>query len=341
MRQIVLANEPPENSPLPVRLDQPLLRLPVRFCAETLAEEVRALPPRAWVPHPQGFTGNEAVPLVSPGGRLTDDLAGPMAPTEFLLRSPYMMEAMAELDATWGRSRLMGLGAGAEVPSHVDINYYWRTHVRVHIPVITNPGVQFSCGGETVHMQAGECWVLDTFRRHQVRNTGREQRIHLVLDTVGGEHLWDLIEAARRGEEPAAAPLAPDGRSGAALKFEQRNSPRVMTPWEVRCHFHDLLQLCPESTKLGEVGRRLDRFQTGWAAAWARFGEADEGLPVYRGLIEGVRQELQSLGADDILLRNGRSLRLVLDAMVFANAIARPPVQQSIASATAQARLAS
>ena len=42
---------------------------------------------------------------------------------------------MAELNCTWGRSRLMGLEPGAVVPKHVDVHYYWRTHLRIHVPV--------------------------------------------------------------------------------------------------------------------------------------------------------------------------------------------------------------
>ena len=109
----------------------------------------------AWVPHATGFPGNEAVRLVTVMGQPTDAFEGPMRPTEHLARCPYIMEVMAELGGVWGRSRLMGLGAGAEVPEHVDAHYHWRTHLRIHIPMITNPQVEFTCGGETVHMAPG------------------------------------------------------------------------------------------------------------------------------------------------------------------------------------------
>ena len=107
-----------------MRFDKPLLRLPITFCAQTLAAEVKALPASAWTPHPQGFVGNDAVPLVAADGGLNDRLRGVMAPTEHLAHCPYIAALMAELGGVWGRSRLMGLGAGAEVPDHVDTNYY-------------------------------------------------------------------------------------------------------------------------------------------------------------------------------------------------------------------------
>ena len=61
--------------------DQPFLKLPVRFDAEALEREVRALPDSAWVPHPTGFKGNEAVRLVTVGGEPTDGSRAQTRPT--------------------------------------------------------------------------------------------------------------------------------------------------------------------------------------------------------------------------------------------------------------------
>jgi hypothetical protein len=254
-----------------MRLDQPFLKLPVRFDAEALGAEVRALPTAAWTEHPTGFEGNEAVRLVTVRGEPTDDFKGPMAPTEWLDACPYVREIMAEIGGVWGRSRFMGLGAGGEVPQHVDSHYYWRTHWRIHIPVITNPAVTFSCGPETVHMAPGECWTFDSFRWHRVHNGGSEQRIHLVLDTVGGAPLWELMDAARFGPSETKF-LRPGERSGAGLLFEQVNAPRVMSPWEIRTHVRFLLDNTIPHPLLEPVVRSLDRFMDDWTVAWSRFG---------------------------------------------------------------------
>ncbi len=117
-----------------MRLTQAFAKLPIQFDASMLAAEVSALPPHSWVPHATGFPGNEAVRLVTPHGQPTDAFQGPMQPTEYLARCPYIMQLMAELGGVWGRSRLMGLGIGAEVPPHVDSHYHWRTHLRIHVP---------------------------------------------------------------------------------------------------------------------------------------------------------------------------------------------------------------
>ncbi|MEA3064695.1 MAG: hypothetical protein QOJ27_1141 [Sphingomonadales bacterium] len=318
-----------------MRLSQPLLQLPISFDAEPLAAEVRALPDSAWDPHPTGFAGNEAVRLVTPGGEPTDAIEGPMAPTEHLRRCPRIQEVMRALGAVWGRSRLMALAPGAEVPAHVDAHYYWRTHLRIHIPVITNPGVIFSCGDESVHMAAGQCWVFDSFRWHDVQNRGSERRIHLVLDTVGGERLSGLIETAQAGiPEPAGAAVAE------ALVFERVNTPEVMSPWEIRCHLAFLAEQALPDPLLAALLRRLDRFADAWAAAWARFGGDPEGLPTYRALIAAAKRDLVALGGARLLLANELQLLGVLDQLVFQMAMA-PPAEPLRPAEDAGQRLAS
>jgi hypothetical protein len=307
-----------------MRVSKPFLQLPIRFCAETLAREVHALPPEAWTPHPQGYRGNEAVALVSPDGGINDDMAGEMAATEYLRACPYVMDVMAELDGVWGRSRLMGLGAGAEVPIHVDVHYYWRTHLRLHIPVVTNPGVRFTCGDETVHMAPGECWAFDSFRRHRVENSGAEKRVHLVLDTVGNERLWDMLAQAELGVKPSDTPLKPVPESEKRdLAFERVNVPLVMSAWEMQCHLEYLIQHAVDHDSLDPVVKRLRKFLAGWQAMWSRFGAAEDGLPSYRSLLDEVRPDLHTLGGAEIELDNGELFLVGVEALIFWNAIAR------------------
>jgi hypothetical protein len=309
-----------------MRIDRPLLKLPIRFCGDTLAAEVKALPAEAWMAHPQQFDGNMAVPLVSPGGAMTDQWAGPMAPTEFLDRCPYIGEVMQELDATWGRSRLMGLAAGAVVPEHVDVHYYWRTHLRIHVPAITNPEVAFTCAGETIHMNPGECWLLDSFYRHSVANRGTESRVHLVLDTVGSSRIWDLMHAARAGNAQEKF-VAPRSVGGGPLAFEQINAPVAMSPWEMKSHLSYLLSWVDPDPRLEAVTNALDRFQMSWAGVWARFGTSEEGLQYYVQLVDEVTQVLIDLCTPPILMRNRWALLDAIRRSVLANAVAQDALQ--------------
>jgi hypothetical protein len=307
-----------------MRFTRPLLRLPFHFSADALAQEVSALPGAAWVAHPNAFPGNNAVRLITTEGMPTDALGGRMAPTEYLRACPYMMELMSELGCTWGRSRLMGLAAGAEVPEHADGHYYWRTHIRIHIPVITNPGVEFTCAGETVHMAAGECWVFDSFQRHEVHNRGETHRIHLVLDTVGGGNLWDLIEEAQAESGAESKTILPGHRSGRPLVFEQVNIPNVMSPWEIRCHIAFIQAEAMPHPKLDMVRRRLERFVFDWEALWAGVANPEEALPSFRRLLQQTAQDLGRLDGKDIYLSNDLSFYYVLGRLVFEMAIAHP-----------------
>ncbi len=329
-----------------MKLDAPFYRLPLRFDAAALAAEVAAYPSDAWVPHPQKFNGNDYVPLITPSGIITNEFAGPMGSTTYLDQSPYLAEAMATLDCVWGRSRLMGLVPGATVPPHVDTNYYWRTHIRVHIPIVTNPNVHFTCGDTTVHMKAGECWVFDTFRQHHVANDGAEKRIHLVADSIGGERLWDLVHAAKQpGMQEREPALVARGDGGGRLRFEQANFPTVMSPWEMKCLFDELIGKTVACAGLDVVRLRLERLLDGWAAAWAEHEGRASGLPHYRAMASAAIQDLLAIpGGSALLLDNGIALYTLLMQTVFDNVVESERVRASKASALAAAagqRLAS
>jgi len=321
-----------------MRLSKPLLRLPLQFSGERLASEVNALPQSAWTAHPQRFTGNSAVRLITAGGEPTDVIEGAMAPTPYLSALPYVEQIMGEIGSVWGRSRLMALAPGAEVPLHIDSHYYWRTHIRIHIPVITNPGVEFTCGGETVHMAPGECWVFDSFQRHEVHNRGSETRVHLVLDTVGGGRIHELVEASESGTseprfvEPARGPKA-------ALAFERVNVPEIMSPWEIRCHVDFIASHAVQHSRFAAVRERIDRFIEDWAALWAQFGDDPAAATRYGQVLLAVRRDLQALGAEQVQLKNGVHLQHIFDRLIVEAAIqsARRPALRTPVSPLRQA----
>ncbi|WP_394729643.1 aspartyl/asparaginyl beta-hydroxylase domain-containing protein [Altererythrobacter sp. GH1-8] len=308
-----------------MRLTQPFARLPIRFCAETLTEEVRALPEEAWVPHPTGYKGNDAALLITPGGGINQGFIGEMKPTRYLAAAPYIQQVMAEIGCVWGRSRLMGLAPGAQVAPHVDTHYHWRTHWRLHIPILTTPDVRFTCAGEIVHMAPGECWTFDSFQLHEVHNDGPEKRIHLVLDTVGGGKLFDLLAAAQSGNR-ASQPkfIAPDGQKDHPLKIERHNVRRVMSPWEMQTHIAYLLDMCPPSPSLDAITHELDRLVDRWTAAWAQWDEDEAGFKHYLKLVIAARDRVFALGAAKVTLSNGLPLFHCLRELVFRMAVERP-----------------
>ena len=321
-----------------MRFAKPLLRLPIQFSAEKLASEVKALPASAWTAHPQRFPGNSAVRLITAGGKPTDVIEGEMAPTPQLFALPYVMQIMDNIGSVWGRSRLMGLAPGGEVPLHVDSHYYWRTHIRIHIPVITNPEVSFTCGGETVHMAPGECWVFDSFLKHEVHNRGTEMRVHLVLDTVGGGRLYDLIEAAQAGTGDIEL-VEPSGVERAQLAYERVNLPAVMSPWEIRCHVDFIVGNAIAHPKLEAVKTRIGRFIDDWAALWAQFGADESAVQAYGQLLMEAQRDVAAAGAEEVRLTNGVVMQHIFERLIVEVALqaARRPRPQAAGAALRRA----
>lgn len=303
------------------------MQLPLSFDAAALEAEVGAIESSAWRPHPQGYPGNDALTLVTTGGDPDSDaVAGPMRATRHLERCPYLQQVLHSIGATWGRTRLMRLSGQAEVTPHVDVNYYWRERVRVHVPIVTQPTVRFTCGDAQINMRAGECWIFDTWRLHNVVNDHALPRIHLVADTVGGMGFWQLVARARPHTRVSAdwqpVAVAPDPQSQPSLDFESENVPTVMTPWEMRAHVAFALSESLPHRNTPAIQQRLLTFVRDWHGVWSACGERRAGWPRYRALLDAARRDLLALGAADINLANTTALSQALDAWVFQVALA-------------------
>ena len=310
-----------------MKLQVPFIQLPIAFDAKALADEVSRVDPTSWRAHPSGLAGNSALTLITANGNPDDEsLSGSMQPTPALLACPYLMQVLQALGATWGRSRLMRLSGQAEVTAHVDLNYYWRERMRVHVPITTTPSVRFQCGDAETHMAEGECWLFDTWRMHRVLNEGNDERIHLVADTVGGEGFWDLVGGGRtpgpelRGWQPRL--VTPDASARPALALESFNLPTVMTPWELREHIVFLLSDALPHASLAPVQQALLLFSRRWHGLWSRHGDRREGWPAYRDLLDRTRADLLARGIDTIGLRNQMGLWDTLRAHVLDVALA-------------------
>jgi hypothetical protein len=292
-----------------MKLQVPFLQFPLSFDADALADEVLAIGEDQWRPHPNGLPGNSALTLITTGGDPeSDEVYGAMRPTPHLLRCPYLMQVLEAVGGTWGRTRLMRLSGQAEVKLHVDINYYWRERMRVHVPIVTQPTVRFYCGDAQLNMAAGECWIFDTWRRHRVVNDAARPRIHLVADTVGGDAFWSHMAGARPGGQEIAGwqarRVAPRPGTTPALDYESVNAPVVMTPWELREHAIFLLGEAEPGPRVQALRQVLLRLARRWQALWSAYGEDAAGWPRYRALLDETMPDLRAHGAD-VVLRNG------------------------------------
>ncbi|HEX4480493.1 MAG TPA: sulfotransferase [Rudaea sp.] len=309
-----------------MKLGFPFIQLPLRFDAAALASELSALDESEWRPHPQGFPGNSALPLVAVNGEPDNDgLVGPMRPTSYLERLPYLGKVLRSFGAVLGRTRLMRLSGQAEVSPHIDQAYYWAERMRIHVPIVTQPRVMFYCGDATIHMAAGECWIFDTWRLHRVHNDGDNMRIHLVADTIGGEDFWDLMKRSRPSQAGKTGwpvrDVPPGSANAAPLQFETVNVPRVMTPWELDMHLRFLFGELKPHPSMKEVSGATLEFVRNWQATWSRYGDAVEGFPDFRRILDRYIGQMQRI-ATQLVLRNDLPFLKTARIMVLNAALA-------------------
>ncbi|MBI2214837.1 MAG: TIGR03032 family protein [Acidobacteria bacterium] len=290
-----------------------------------------------WRPHPQGHKGNWSLPLVSVGGDpANDETKGAMLPTPFLERCPYVRQVMASFAAPVGRSRLMLIEGAGEAISHVDTNYYWAQRVRVHVPIRTNPHVEFLCGDRSVHMEAGEAWIFDNWRSHNVLNPHADQRVHLVIDTVGSSRFWTDVArgywpfGGRGAAESEPELIAFDGRLDRALELESVNHPVVMSPWEMQslaAIVFDGLQTTDVPAARERLRVEVDSFLGEWRAAWSVEGERKSGWPRYRALLDRLDVVLGEVAGQLRLSNNCKADEIVRQLLI------RPALSPELATA--------
>ena len=255
--------------------------------------------------HPSRMSGNSAVALLSRDGADNDDFVGTMLETPHLQRCPYVRQVMASFGEVLGRSRLMKLAAGSEVALHVDFNYHWYTRVRIHIPVVTNPDVTFYCADESVHMQAGESWIFNSWRRHRVTNNGAADRIHLVIDTAGSSRFWNTVrkmQALDRDTDKNVisqliAHVPYRKGENCEIRAEKYNIAPVMSPGELDALIKELIEDFEQAND--NVPDRVDHYKSfltdfakDWRELWLLYGYQKEGWPKYEALIDKAARQM-------------------------------------------------
>ncbi|GAC1623814.1 MAG: hypothetical protein NVS9B10_09100 [Nevskia sp.] len=287
-----------------MKLLHPFYRLPLRFDAARLQAEIAQFDEADWQRHPSGYRGNSAIRLISVDGAEDDRTVGRMAPAAALARCPYIRQVLEHFGVVWSRSRLMRLAPGATVPEHSDINYHWFSRVRIHIPVVTAPGVRFHGGAEAVHMAAGEAWVFDNWRRHSVVNASEVTRVHLVADTAGSAAFWEGVLASQHADfeqtpGAIAQPLPYRPNHEARLQFERHNSATVLPPAEVESLIADLAADL-ETPPTAEGAQAVATFRTllagfcrEWRLGWSLHADEPEGWPKYTLLRDYLSRAVQ------------------------------------------------
>lgn len=178
------------------------LRLPFEFDPARLRQEVDSIASAQWVQHYQSrhYKGDwTAIPLRSINGANDIQIAPTnnvvYTDTEFLLRSVYLREVLGHFQCPLNAVRLLKLSAGSEILEHRDAAlHYEKGELRIHIPVITHPDVEFYLDSERIHLGEAECWYMNFNLPHSIRNNSQVDRVHLVIDAMVNDWVKVIFE---------------------------------------------------------------------------------------------------------------------------------------------------
>jgi hypothetical protein len=190
------------------------LALPLRFDPSRLAANLASVAPSDWAPHynERDYGGNwRGAALRSSTGDSRDlaAVAPSFAATPLLDRCPYFRDVLAAFECPLRSVRLLALEPGSFIREHTDNALDFENgEARIHIPIETNPGVEFYVAGERLLFEPGRAYYVNVNLPHRVNNRGAGPRIHLVIDATVNSWLSALFAGAAPVPK---GPPRPDG----------------------------------------------------------------------------------------------------------------------------------
>ena len=193
------------------------IRLPFQFDAAAMRADLRRIEDEAWVRHfvTQNYEGDWTVLALRAPASAThpvqmiysDPSCDTYADTPLLAACPAIGAVLHAFDCPLESVRLMRLGAGSIIKTHTDHDLdVEHGRVRLHVPIDTNPGVDFRLNDEQVVLGEGECWYLRLSDPHSVANRGDRDRVHLVIDAIVSPWLREQLELADADAEGERVP---------------------------------------------------------------------------------------------------------------------------------------
>jgi len=182
------------------------VRLPLGFDPDALRADLEAVD-RDWIDHlvRQNYEGNWSVlPLRHTAGAThpvmmiySDPTATEFVDGPLLEQTPAFRALLAQFRCPLHAVRLMRLTPGSVIKPHRDHDLAAEWGVaRIHIPITTNPDVEFLLNRIPLAMAPGEAWYLRLADEHAVANRGTTDRVHLVIDCIVDDWLAAMLREA-------------------------------------------------------------------------------------------------------------------------------------------------
>lgn len=167
-----------------------------------IQKEVAALPAPQWQPHINKYDYNgewNVFSLRSPGGSqntLAESLRNEtFTDTVWMRQCPAISRLVNSMSCEKQSVRLLNLKPGAFIKEHTDKELYFeKGEVRLHIPVFTNPQVEFFLDHSRLIMEEGQCWYINANLPHRLANKSNTDRIHLVIDCRVNDWLQSIFQ---------------------------------------------------------------------------------------------------------------------------------------------------
>ena len=169
------------------------LKLPFHFSEEKLLKDLEVCKKYEFTSHfnKNDYSGDwTSISLRSQNGEMNNIFALPQTEkkykdTELLQKCTYFKAIIDSFECEKESIRLLNLKPGSVIKEHTDYNLGYEDGIfRIHIPITTNEGVHFFINHEEVKMLPEECWYGNFNLPHSVRNEGKTDRIHLVMDCL-------------------------------------------------------------------------------------------------------------------------------------------------------------
>ena len=240
-----------DPSVVPACKKRSFLKLPVAIDREKLLAEYNSIPESAWGASHWDVHCSIDMILLRGGkkGSAEDFVTDDVANSPLLAQMPYIASILAPNGPFGGahyafifRTKPNGI-----TRQHMDDREEWTRTVRIHVPIITNPGAVLLAEGRSKHLEVGEVWTFDNQQIHSVMN-GDSTRVHMIFDVDPNPKFAALMRAAAfDAGEPDPVRWA---ATGVAKKNYDFASGQPLTPAE-----KETLRLNPESfaTRVTEI----------------------------------------------------------------------------------------